>query len=164
MKAIPQIGDSYKQEYYKGEAEDAADVLSLKEIVNVHLGNFTNCLKTKDYTPLEPNIYEYKYYCPEINNVVLELVINDNEQVKLINIEKNSGPSPSYINKLNEIKKGLIEEEAKQIALKEVPGKVTDVEIEFKFGRKAYVIEINNGKEIDVIIDFETGEVLEIES
>ena len=50
--------------------------------------------------------------------------------------------------------------------LREVKGKVTDVAIEKKFGKAAYVIEIDadNGPETDVIIDIETGEVLGTET
>ena len=41
-----------------------------------------------------------------------------------------------------------------------------DVAIEKKFGKAAYVIEIDadNGPETDVIIDIETGEVLGVET
>jgi hypothetical protein len=35
MEAMPQIGDSYRQEYRPGEAEDQADVASLNETVTV---------------------------------------------------------------------------------------------------------------------------------
>ena len=46
-----------------------------------------------------------------------------------------------------------------------VPGRVTDVAIERKFGRLAYVIESDADiePETDVIIDIETGEILGIE-
>src|SRR6185436_2584802 len=35
MEANPQIGDSYRQEYYKGHAEDMGDVVSLNASVTV---------------------------------------------------------------------------------------------------------------------------------
>src|ERR687898_1386481 len=38
MPADPQVGQSYRQEYYKGEAEDAAENLSLDEQVEVPFG------------------------------------------------------------------------------------------------------------------------------
>ena len=48
----------------------------------------------------------------------------------------------------------------------EIPGKVTEVAVEKKFGKIAYVVEIDadNGPETDVIIDVYTGEVLGIET
>ena len=65
-----------------------------------------------------------------------------------------------------ELKRDITEQEVIAIALKEVKGKVTDVAIEKKFGKAAYVVEMDadNGIETDVIIDIETGEVLGIET
>lgn len=51
MEARPKVGDSYRQEYYKGEAEDMAEVLSLTESVTVPEGSYTNVLKTREWTP-----------------------------------------------------------------------------------------------------------------
>jgi hypothetical protein len=41
MKGDPKIGDSYRQEYLKGQAEDMADVVALSESVTVPFGAFT---------------------------------------------------------------------------------------------------------------------------
>ena len=53
-------------------------------------------------------------------------------------------------------------DEAKAIALKTMPGKVTDVSIEKKLGKTVYVVEIMTPKdgERDVFVDMQTGEVL----
>jgi uncharacterized membrane protein YkoI len=54
-------------------------------------------------------------------------------------------------------------EQASQIALTAVPGKVTDVAIERKRGRNVYVVEIaaeKDGAEIDVLVDIESGRVV----
>ncbi len=58
------------------------------------------------------------------------------------------------------------EAEVKEIALKRVPGKITDFDVESKFGKPTYVVEIrpDKGPETDVIIDMDTGEVLGIET
>lgn len=59
----------------------------------------------------------------------------------------------------------ITEEQAKEIALNALPGTVTEVGIEKKFGKLVYVVEITkNYIEKDVIIDIETGEVIRIES
>ena len=53
-----------------------------------------------------------------------------------------------------------------EAALKQLPGKVTDVTVERKRGRQVYVIEIvteKDGKENDVLVDMQTGVVLGIE-
>ena len=69
MNANPQVGDSYRQEYLPGEAEDQADVVSLTESVTVPYGTFTNCVMTKEYTALAPGDVENKYYCENVGMV-----------------------------------------------------------------------------------------------
>ncbi|HLC87233.1 MAG TPA: hypothetical protein VJH65_03100 [Candidatus Nanoarchaeia archaeon] len=96
MKAEQKVGETYKQEYYKGEAEDKADILALNESVSVPFGEFTNCVKTLDYTPLEPDVKEHKYYCPEAGGVVLEIDLNNNERVELLSLEYNTEPTPTF--------------------------------------------------------------------
>jgi uncharacterized membrane protein YkoI len=54
-------------------------------------------------------------------------------------------------------------DQASQIALQEVPGKVTDVTIEKKRGRNVYVVEIvaeKDSAEVDVLVDLESGKVI----
>ncbi len=87
MLSDPQIGHSYRQEYYKGEAEDMGEVAGLNESVEVPYGSFTNCLKTKDWTPLEPDVVAYKYYCPEVGNTALELETDPDGMVSVELIE-----------------------------------------------------------------------------
>ncbi len=71
IPAAPEVGLTYRQEYYAGEAEDAATVLSLDEQVEAPLGSYTDVLMTKDYTPLHPEILEYKFYARGIGPVVV---------------------------------------------------------------------------------------------
>jgi len=70
MLAAPQVGDTYRQEYYGGEAEDEGEVLSLDESVEVPFGSFEGCLQTEDTTPLEPDVLEHKYYCEGVGPVL----------------------------------------------------------------------------------------------
>jgi hypothetical protein len=70
MPADPKPGLEYRQEYYKGEAEDVAKVLSLDATAKVPFGTFENCLKTQDTTRLEPDIVEYKYYARNVGPVL----------------------------------------------------------------------------------------------
>jgi hypothetical protein len=62
MQSDPKVGESYRQEYYPGEAMDMARVLSLNASVTVSYGSFDHALETKEWTPLEPGFYEKKYY------------------------------------------------------------------------------------------------------
>lgn len=61
--------------------------------------------------------------------------------------------------------KKISEDEAKAIALKYLPGKVTDIAIEKKRGRNVYVVEIMSEKsgEKDVLVDLVSGKVLGME-
>ena len=75
VPAEPEIGLAYRQEYYVGEAEDAAEVLSLDEKVEVPFGKYEGVLMTKEFTPLEPDILEHKFYSRGVG-VVLALAIS----------------------------------------------------------------------------------------
>jgi hypothetical protein len=59
----------YYQEIAPKVALDRAEVVSLSETVKTPAGEFKNCLKVEETTPLEPGVKEYKYYTPEIGLV-----------------------------------------------------------------------------------------------
>jgi hypothetical protein len=63
------VGETYRQEYYQGQAEDMADLLSTSENATVPFGSFSNVIKTRDYTPLEPDLKEEKYYASGIGPI-----------------------------------------------------------------------------------------------
>ena len=62
MPAEPRAGLSYRQEYLAGEAEDAAEVLGVDETIEVPFGRFDDVVLTKDFTPLDPEALEHKFY------------------------------------------------------------------------------------------------------
>ncbi len=70
MPANPQDGMAYRQEYYKGEAEDRAEVLSLDEKAEVPFGYFKTTLMTKDLVPTEPKVSEHKFYAKGVGPVL----------------------------------------------------------------------------------------------
>jgi hypothetical protein len=72
MLANPTPGTSYLQEFYEGVAEDMAQVANLGESVSVEFGDFENCLKTKEWTPLSPGTIEHKFYAPHVGLVYIE--------------------------------------------------------------------------------------------
>lgn len=75
------IGEEYRQEYYRGEAEDWGKVVGVGQSVTVPFGTFANCIRTEDWNALEPGEKEDKYYCPD-TGLVLE--VKDDERVELI--------------------------------------------------------------------------------
>src|SRR5437870_5208560 len=54
MKANPQVGDKYRQEYLQGEAEDEAEVVSLSQKITVPYGTLDNCIETRETSRLAP--------------------------------------------------------------------------------------------------------------
>lgn len=86
MQAAPQIGQRYYQEFYLGEAEDEATVLSLNASVAVPFGEFAGCLQTEDVTRLEPDEIEHKFYCPDVG-LVLEESLDGDERIELVDID-----------------------------------------------------------------------------
>jgi len=69
MEADPQIGHEYRQEYYKGEAEDQYKVVSLTDHVTVPLGSYDGAQRTEETTTLEPAILDNKYYVRGVGQV-----------------------------------------------------------------------------------------------
>jgi hypothetical protein len=87
MLAEPAVGTTYRQEYYKGQAEDAAEVLSLDEHVEVPFGTFDGVLMTKDYTPLDPEVVENKFYARGVGPVQVIAVSGGSSREELISFE-----------------------------------------------------------------------------
>lgn len=71
MQADPQPGESYRQEFFEGEAEDMAKVLRLNASVSVPYGDFEDCLETKEWTPLELGHIEQKFHAPGVGLVLV---------------------------------------------------------------------------------------------
>ena len=66
MPGLALLGSRYYQEIAPGIAMDRAEIVSTSETVQTIAGKFTNCLKTLETTPIEPNEKEYKLYAQGI--------------------------------------------------------------------------------------------------
>ncbi len=68
MPADPVAGMTFRQEYYEGEAEDKAAIVTVgEEQVQVRYGYFNkDVLMTRDLVPLEPKVQELKFYAPGV--------------------------------------------------------------------------------------------------
>lgn len=64
MLGSPQAGDTYRQEFYEGEAEDIGEVTAVTGSVSVPAGQWSgsDVLVTEEWTPLEPGVRERKIY------------------------------------------------------------------------------------------------------
>lgn len=82
MEATSAAGDVYRQEFYKGEAEDMAEVTAVDETVTLADGTvYAGCLKIREWTPLDPTVVEFKYYAP-LTGVVLETLEDGSEPIE----------------------------------------------------------------------------------
>jgi hypothetical protein len=59
----------FYNEIAPGLAMDRVEIVSLSETVRTPAGEYTNCVKVKETTPLEPFVTDYKYYAPGIGMV-----------------------------------------------------------------------------------------------
>jgi hypothetical protein len=87
VPAEPRAGLAYRQEYYRGNAEDRAKVLSLDEQVEVPHGHFTNVLMTKEVNPLEPKVLEFKFYARGVGPVLAISVSGGSDREELVEFE-----------------------------------------------------------------------------
>lgn len=86
MKAEQRIGNSYKQEFYAGHAEDIRDTVAVGETVSTKSGTYTDCVKVYDWTPLEKNAREHKYHCPQVGALVLTEDLETGSRSELVSV------------------------------------------------------------------------------
>jgi hypothetical protein len=97
IPANPTPGMKYRQEYYKGEAEDNGEVLSTNEMAEVPVGLFMDALLTKDTNPLEPKVLEYKLYAKGVGPVLVLDVSGGagrEELIKMDQAPRTAGTGP----------------------------------------------------------------------
>lgn len=85
MYANPAVGTAYRQEFYEGEAEDMAEVIAIDGAESVPFGEFQSLIVIREWSPLEPDVAENKYYAAGVG-VILELKVAGEEgRVELVN-------------------------------------------------------------------------------
>ncbi len=100
IPASPVVGDVYRQEVLLTEAEDVAEVIDVS--ADGFIGEDTcenefeaadldalfalcngSCLVTNEYTPIEPGVFEHKYYAPDVG-MILEVDQEEHSCVALV--------------------------------------------------------------------------------
>jgi len=76
LPAKPKVGMSYREEYAKGIAEDQSRVLALDGQAQVPAGHFKPALMTEDFSPIEPNVSELKFYAKGSGQAVLAVDVS----------------------------------------------------------------------------------------
>jgi hypothetical protein len=78
MPAHPRVGQTFRQEYYAGHAEDHVQVVTIRG----------NRIKTKEWTPLEPGVRDRKIYQRGIGTVLEETVKGGSERWALVSVSR----------------------------------------------------------------------------
>src|SRR4051812_42011047 len=86
MPAHPRVGQSGRQEYLQGHAEDHFRVKSLSARVHTPGASSTRALLTEEWTPLEPGVIDHKYYIRGVGTVLEKTVKGGDERNTLISV------------------------------------------------------------------------------
>jgi hypothetical protein len=84
MPAVPKPGDAYRQEYYKGEAEDMMKITSVGQRAVVPAGSYSDVVVTVDWTPLEPDVVERKSYAKGVGRISEEKTAGSQGRSELV--------------------------------------------------------------------------------
>lgn len=91
MQADPQVGDAYRQEFYRGQAEDMGKVVRLGASQTVPFRSFDGLLVTQDWTPLEPEVVEEKYYAKGVGLVLETTIRGGSDRNQLVSYQAGAG-------------------------------------------------------------------------
>jgi hypothetical protein len=86
MPAHPRRGQSYRQEYYNGHAEDHFKIIGV--LSGVTAGHAQAALLTREWTPLEPGVVDHKTYVRGIGTVLEQTVKGGDERNELVRITR----------------------------------------------------------------------------
>ena len=88
VPAHPRPGLRYRQEYFKGHAEDRARVVSLREQAGVPYGHFGHVLMTREDNPLEPRALEFKFSARGVGPVLAVSVSGGSDREELVRFRR----------------------------------------------------------------------------
>jgi hypothetical protein len=88
MPAKPEAGQAYRQEYYKGHAEDRAKVLRVDATVTVPFGHFDQVVETEDIGPLGKRTLEHKYFAKNVGQVLAVGISGGRSREELLSFER----------------------------------------------------------------------------
>jgi hypothetical protein len=91
MPAAPRVGESHRQEYLVGHAEDFFQVEDLSALISVPYRSFSGAMLTKEWTPLEPGVLDHKFFVRGIGEVKEVTVKGPLEELMLVDVK--AGPA-----------------------------------------------------------------------
>lgn len=88
MPARPRVGQQFRQEFYKGHAEDFFRIVSLSASVRVPFVASKRALQTREWTPLEPGVVDRKLYVRGIGTVKEVTIKGGDERAELVEVRR----------------------------------------------------------------------------
>ncbi len=89
MPAEPQPTDAYRQEFWRGHAEDQGWIVDRNGHTTVPAGSYDHVLRGYEWTRLEPGVVAMKLYAPGIGIVKEKDVAGGNEEFRLVSVTHN---------------------------------------------------------------------------
>ena len=83
MPARPKVGQSFRQEYYKGKAEDHFAIESTAARVSTPYVSSQHAMRTREWSPLEPGTIEKKLYVRGVG-----LVADPGDNLVLVSVKR----------------------------------------------------------------------------
>jgi uncharacterized membrane protein YkoI len=159
------VGARYVSEGHEAEAYEFTENMEKGITITVPAGTFKDCVRTREYSLKNPALISDKFWCPGVGIVKStaegELVASD----ALPHTDMSSfGKHHRETRKQTKPPVARVSsEQAREIALKEVPGKIISMKIERRGKYNVYAVEITaekDGAETDVFVDIESGKVV----
>ncbi len=86
MPAGPGPTDAYRQEFYRGHAEDQAWIVQNTAKVTVPYGSLDHLVRSFEWTRLEPGVVALKFYAPGLGIVLEHDVAGGSELLQLVHV------------------------------------------------------------------------------
>jgi hypothetical protein len=86
ITADPVVGQAFRQEYYRGQAEDQFRAVDLSASITVPYGSFNDALLTEEWTTLEPSVLDHKFYVKGIGEVAELSAKGPKEEGRLVSV------------------------------------------------------------------------------
>jgi hypothetical protein len=88
MTAHQKVGDSYREEYRKGVAEDRGRIIRVGETRTTPTDSYHDVVVVAERTRLEPKIVEHKEYAPGVGLITENVIKGADEKSHLARIER----------------------------------------------------------------------------
>ncbi|VEP14480.1 hypothetical protein H1P_2680002 [Hyella patelloides LEGE 07179] len=102
MAANPEVGTAYYQRFDIGEAENQAEIVESNLDLVVNGENFEDVIKIQEFSVLEPEESDFKYYAPSVGLILEEEINEDGDKIFSSSLQEMAdSESNAFINFLD---------------------------------------------------------------